>query len=140
MKINVNYLIQGFRLENSKMETEEGIKKYQQSYFKKIFWEIYQTSAQRLIVFSAQFLKIQTTKTQLSWRWLNKSREHHILALQRDTKNNHYIYWFKSLQYVKLKSRMQGFPGGAVVESLPANAGNTGSSPGLGGSHMPRSN
>ena len=28
-----------------------------------------------------------------------------------------------------------GFPGGAVVESLPANAGDTGSSPGLGGSH-----
>ena len=25
-----------------------------------------------------------------------------------------------------------GFPGGAVVESLPANAGDTGSSPGLG--------
>ncbi|KAJ8789501.1 hypothetical protein J1605_022028 [Eschrichtius robustus] len=34
---------------------------------------------------------------------------------------------------------MGGFPGGAVVESLPANAGDTGSSPGLGGSHMPRS-
>ena len=33
-----------------------------------------------------------------------------------------------------------GFPGGAVVESLLANAGDTGSSPGLGGSHMPRSN
>ena len=32
-----------------------------------------------------------------------------------------------------------GFPGGAVVENLPANAGDTGSSPGLGGSHMPRS-
>ena len=27
---------------------------------------------------------------------------------------------------------MQGFPGGAVVESLPANAGDAGSSPGLG--------
>ena len=27
-----------------------------------------------------------------------------------------------------------------MVESLLANAGNTGSSPGLGGSHMPRSN
>ena len=27
-----------------------------------------------------------------------------------------------------------------MVESLPANAGDTGSSPGLGGSHMPRSN
>ena len=35
---------------------------------------------------------------------------------------------------------IRGFPGGAVVESLPANAGDTGSSPGLGGSHMPRSN
>ena len=32
-----------------------------------------------------------------------------------------------------------GFPGGAVVGSLPANAGDAGSSPGLGGSHMPRS-
>ena len=33
--------------------------------------------------------------------------------------------------------RMRGFPGGAVVESLPANAGDMGSSPGLGRSHMP---
>ena len=32
-----------------------------------------------------------------------------------------------------------GFLGGAVVGSLPASAGDTGSSPGLGGSHMPRS-
>ena len=33
----------------------------------------------------------------------------------------------------------QGFPCGAVVENLPANAGDMGSSPGLGRSHMPRS-
>ena len=33
-----------------------------------------------------------------------------------------------------------GFPGGSVVESLPVNAGDTGSSPGLGGSNMPQSN
>ena len=32
---------------------------------------------------------------------------------------------------------MPGFPGGAVVENLPANAGDTGSSPSLGRSHMP---
>ena len=38
------------------------------------------------------------------------------------------------------KKYVQGFPGGAVVENLPANAGDTGSSPGLGRSHMPRSN
>ena len=33
----------------------------------------------------------------------------------------------------------EGFPGGTVVENLPAKAGDTGSSPGLGRSHMPRS-
>ena len=44
---------------------------------------------------------------------------------------------FKSF-YSKYDER--GFPGGAVVENLPANAGDTGSSPGLGRSHMPRSN
>ena len=38
-----------------------------------------------------------------------------------------------------LKILPEGFPGGAVVESLPANAGDMGSSPGLGRSHMPRS-
>ena len=38
-----------------------------------------------------------------------------------------------------LKINLPGFPGGAVVENLPANAGDTGSSPGLGRSHMPRS-
>ena len=32
-----------------------------------------------------------------------------------------------------------GFPGGAVVGSPPANAGDMGLGPGLGGSHMPRS-
>ena len=48
-----------------------------------------------------------------------------------------YLFWvFSPFKKRKLK----GFPGGAVAESLPANAGDTGSSPGLGRSHMPRSN
>ena len=34
---------------------------------------------------------------------------------------------------------MQGFPGGAAVENLPASAEGTGSGPGLGGSRVPRS-
>ena len=38
------------------------------------------------------------------------------------------------------KFPLGGFPGGAVVENLPANAGDTGLSPGLGRSHMPWSN
>ena len=44
---------------------------------------------------------------------------------------------FKTLLRIKA---VLGFPGGAVVENLPANAGDTGLSPGLGRSHMPRSN
>ena len=33
-----------------------------------------------------------------------------------------------------------GFPGGTVIKNPPANTGDTGSSPGLGISHMPWSN
>ena len=39
--------------------------------------------------------------------------------------------------YSAIKRNEIGLPGGAVVENLPANAGDTGSSPGLGRSHMP---
>ena len=39
-----------------------------------------------------------------------------------------------------VKSSKAGFPGGAVVKNPPANAGDMGSSPGPGRSHMPRSN
>ena len=38
------------------------------------------------------------------------------------------------------KSSCWDFPGSAVVQNLPANAGDTGSSPGPGRSHMPWSN
>ena len=40
----------------------------------------------------------------------------------------------------QLKSGQRDFPGGAVVKNPPANEGDTGSSPGPGRSHMPRSN
>ena len=39
----------------------------------------------------------------------------------------------------KIKYKKQGFPGGAVVGSLLADAGDAGSCPGPGRSHMPRS-
>ena len=41
---------------------------------------------------------------------------------------------------MKINNLLEGFPGGAVVKNPPANAGDTGSSPGPGRSHMPRSN
>ena len=45
-----------------------------------------------------------------------------------------------ALQHHHQETIMMGFPGGTVIRSLPANAGDTGLSPGLGRSHMPRSN
>ena len=39
-----------------------------------------------------------------------------------------------------LESGLPGFPGGAVVKNPPANAEDTGSSPGPGRSHRPQSN
>ena len=53
--------------------------------------------------------------------------------------NNHQGREFFSL-FLNIKTIGGGFPGGAVVENLPANAGDTGSNPGLGRSHMPWSN
>ena len=49
------------------------------------------------------------------------------------------IFHPTSLFFFFLKES-EGFPGGAVVGNPPANAGDTGSSHGLGGSHMQRSN
>ena len=45
-----------------------------------------------------------------------------------------------SSTYKWIKKMWLGFPGGAVVKNSPANAGDMGSSPGLGRSHMPQSN
>ena len=50
------------------------------------------------------------------------------------------LAYLKNRVTTNQKHTIGGFPGGTVVENLPANAGDTGSSPGLGRSHMPRSN
>ena len=39
-----------------------------------------------------------------------------------------------------IKRKVRDFPGGTVVKNPPANAGDTGSIPGLGRFHMPQSN
>ena len=53
------------------------------------------------------------------------------------------IYELLQLNHKKItqfKMDKRAFPGGAVVKNLPANAGDMGSIPGLGRSHMPQSN
>ena len=56
--------------------------------------------------------------------------------IQHIIKNN---MTYKEMGQHDQKSR-ESFPGGAVVENPPADAADTGPSPGLGRSHMPRSN
>ena len=58
------------------------------------------------------------------------------LLTTRNKKTTQFKNWWRIWIDISLK----GFPGGAVVENLPANAGDMGSSPGLGRSHMPQSN
>ena len=62
------------------------------------------------------------------------------LKKQETSQINNLSLHLKQLEKEELKNNPRGFPGGAVVENLPANAGDMGSGPGLGRSHMPRSN
>ena len=51
------------------------------------------------------------------------------------------LFWLLSENLPKLNTnKVRDFPGVAVVKNPPANAGDVGSSPGLGRSHVPRSN
>ena len=108
------------------------------------------------------FIQIKIGKNTLCKKQTNKKQTKHCIFKPTISNylqlfwladnNTSYInmYFFSPLtlaslvisSFIKhpLKTRQKGFPGGAVVENLPANAGDTGSSPGLGRSHMPRSN
>ena len=44
------------------------------------------------------------------------------------------------MKYAMKNKKKRGFPGGTVVKNPASNAGDMGSSPGPGRSHMPRSN
>ena len=59
---------------------------------------------------------------------------------QEELENINRPFTTKEIETVIKNLPTWGFPGGAVVDNLPANAGDMGSSPGLGRSHMPRSN
>ena len=86
--------------------------------------------------------KWKQSKCPSTDKWINKKCGIHImeyyLAIKRNEVLTHATAWMYVFKYFKIL--FQGFPGGAVVENLPANAGDTGSSPGLGRSHMPWSN
>ena len=61
----------------------------------------------------------------------------HLHQYETCTQYDHYI---KHVCLLHSRTQFSGFPGGSVVNSLPARAGNMGSTPGPGRSHMPWSN
>ena len=66
----------------------------------------------------------------------------HITKAPKENGIDRFYHHYQHIIYINIdikKYLLLGFPGGAVVESLPANAGDTGSGPGLGGSRVPRS-
>ena len=66
---------------------------------------------------------------------MNELHKPNVKQKKPNTKNMHYEI------LCKVKKQAKGdFPGGAVVKNPPVNAGDMGSSPGLGRSHMPWSN
>ena len=50
------------------------------------------------------------------------------------------IHTIHHLMYLRISVRCKGFRSGSVIKNTPANAGDMGSIPGPGRSHMPRSN
>ena len=61
-------------------------------------------------------------------------KNHRIFFMFLSVEQNNSKYTFIT------KFSIKGFPGDPVVKNPPANAGDMGSSPGPGRSHMPRSN
>ena len=64
-----------------------------------------------------------------------------IFRINTATKEFKVLFW--TLDWAKKQCLLKmalSFPGGAVVKNPPANAGDTGLSPGPGRSHMPQSN
>ncbi|KAJ8792016.1 hypothetical protein J1605_020218 [Eschrichtius robustus] len=79
-------------------------------------------------------------RNNIHWQNANMSElqtlaQHYEDVISRKLENTQH-----KLMALQLKQLEGGFPGGAVVENLPANAGDPGSSPGPGRSHVPRSN
>ena len=97
-----------------------------------------------IITLNMNGLKAPTKRHRFA-EWIQK-QDPYICCLKethfrhKDTYRLKVRGWKKIFHATGNQKKAGGFPGGAVVESLPANAGDTGLSPGLGRSHMPRSN
>ena len=77
----------------------------------------------------------------LLWKVLSHGIERYGVETQRCTLPHHFFLNFMKTTirlHVIIKCIFGGFPGGLVLENLPANAGDMGSTLGPGRSHVPR--
>ena len=92
------------------------------------------------ISFMSDFLpySLWGPRVGMEFQKLSTNRQHRNIPtakIQTARWRNRWAEW-----RIYLKKLFRDFPGGVVVKILPANAGDMGSSPGLGRSHMPQSN
>ena len=85
------------------------------------------------LTFTQTYASIQSENIKSNTKWLH----YHLTGNKVIHKRFPHII---RKTILNLKTKGRGLPGGAVVKNPPANAGDTGSSPGLGRPHMPRSN
>ena len=90
-------------------------------------------------VISIYFIIYLFTETDSPTYKLHEGRDCLSYLLLR-TQHPETAWHIIGIKYTFKKMNWQDFPGGAVVKNPPANAGDMGSSPGPGRSHMPRSN
>ena len=86
----------------------------------------------------ARIIQITPPQPQSIWVKIANMMTHYPEILQSVVPTNMDI--FLCDRNTTIKTDMWGFPGGAVVKNPPANAGDMGSSPDLGRSHMLQSN